>query len=530
MSPVPTSLPKLADLSLNGFKHASASESKTFDRKMGDCEASYFLPSRADGVNDMYLHLGFTAPPALMSNDRVLAAWTLIRLRNPLLVSKVVMNSYEDVRFTYSAPANPEDAFEEAKGAFERSNLAKDELIGNYLNGPRTLSSDRLSYLYLSSPVSSAGSNAESQEFNFLLCTTHYLGDGMALHTTANEFLGLVGGEKSTGELKDMITEEWRAKWKKSSDVNPLPVAVEDRLSLPPGRLRKAAAAVDFQNDQRKLIGGHSLPRANTGPRKTIVPTVSFDEQKTKAILKKCKTNGVSIAHALFAICNIALIRANGGKTPELPMMMYSAMNLRPYLNPSPTYNLSYWFLAIGYYNVVLPSFLRPADVDKTFWLRAQSAKAQTAKAVKSKMLVGRCLEMSKVRGERARKWAAEDDGVVVRVPPAAKPAPVLASEAENKSKENPKFNLPPAPSSAIVGLSLLGNLDAMYAHASFPKVKLHTLTTGSRQRKGGMLMFGYTFVGKLWVSLGWDVNGFDQSVVNAFWKGVVDGVEEFLV
>lgn len=36
--------------------------------------------------------------------------------------------------------------------------------------------------------------------------------------------------------------------------VNPIPEPLEDRLSLPPGRFRKAAAAIDFQNSQRKLI------------------------------------------------------------------------------------------------------------------------------------------------------------------------------------------------------------------------------------------------------------------------------------
>lgn len=28
----------------------------TFERRMGDTELSYYLPSRADGVNDMYVH------------------------------------------------------------------------------------------------------------------------------------------------------------------------------------------------------------------------------------------------------------------------------------------------------------------------------------------------------------------------------------------------------------------------------------------------------------------------------------------
>ena len=68
------------------------------------------------------------------------------------------------------------------------------------------------------------------------------------------------------------------------------------------------------------------------------------------------------------------------------------------------------------------------------------------------------------------------------------------------------------------MGLSLLGNLDGIYKHANFPSIRMHTLTTGSRQRNGAMLLFGYTFAGKLWISLGYDENGFADDVVDRFW------------
>ncbi len=85
------------------------------------------------------------------------------------------------------------------------------------------------------------------------------------------------------------------------------------------------------------------------------------------------------------------------------------------------------------------------------------------------------------------------------------------------------------APSAALIGLSLLGNLDGIYKHANFGDVKLHTLTTGSRQRAGGMLLFGYTFVGKLWISLGYDENGFEKETVDKFWDNLLRSTDEFL-
>jgi len=201
--------------------------------------------------------------------------------------------------------------------------------------------------------------------------------------------------------------------------------------------------------------------------------------------------------------------------------MMYSALNLRSILTASKAFNDSYWYLAIGYFNVVLPSFMPKSgsdeDIEKTFWHRARSAKEQSTKAAKSRMIVSRSMEMARERGQRAREWAREDDekerGTWKAPPP---PPPTVQA------------NKPP--STALIGLSLLGNLDGIYKHSSFPKVQMHTLTTGSRQRSGGMLLFGYTFAGKLWISLGYDEAGFDATVVQRFWDNVLTAVDTLLV
>ena len=199
--------------------------------------------------------------------------------------------------------------------------------------------------------------------------------------------------------------------------------------------------------------------------------------------------------------------------------MMYAALNIRPYFVPRPL-NDSYWFLAVGYFNVILPNFIPSScDVLRTFWLRARAAKDQSARAAKNPMIVSRSKEMSLKRGRQSRAWAREDDEKErgTWVAPPSKPKDATATT-------------PRAPSAALIGLSLLGNLDAMYKHANFPDIKMHTLTTGSRQRNSGMLLFGYTFAGKLWVSLGYDENGFEQKVIDQFWSNVLGGIEEFLV
>ncbi|TFK30927.1 hypothetical protein FA15DRAFT_662997 [Coprinopsis marcescibilis] len=485
---------------------------KNVARQLGETEVSYYLPSRENGVNDMYLHLGFRAPVDLVTSSRVRLIWAILRQRHPLLAAKVRMNGYEDITFEYQPIQIVDDSIAEAETALEFRTQNKDDLIDSYLNGPRTLSNDRLSYLFISSPEGQSD-DAET-EHNWMLCTTHYIGDGMALHATANDFFTLLGNDNDEAKLRALLHSELTSN-KPDGAESQLPLSIEARLpKTPNARIFEAMATVDHLLSQRKLIGGHAFPRRSGKERKTVVPTVPFDSDKTKNILKKCKANGVSISSAIFALCNIAWARTHKIGREE-PMMMYSALNLRPYVPANERLNNSYWFLAIGYFNIVLPTFYPPNSTEAAiFWHRARSVKTQTAKAAKSPMLVSRSHAMAKERGLRSRIWGMQDDGVECTL---KMPKQILFEDDK------------PAPSKALIGLSMLGNLDGTYKHATFPLVTLHTLTSGSRQRQGGMLLFGYTFVGKLWLSLGYDMNGFDDEVVQGFWKHLLAAVDELL-
>jgi hypothetical protein len=202
--------------------------------------------------------------------------------------------------------------------------------------------------------------------------------------------------------------------------------------------------------------------------------------------------------------------------------MLYSALNMRPYLMADKRLNDSYLFAAIGYFNVVLPTFLpQSGKIAGKFWHRARSAKAQSIKAVKTPMAVSRCRQMGRERRAQARVWAREDDD---KLAGSFKKPIVLASSSPGKLEKEK------VPSNALMGLSLLGDLDATYKHTTFPEIKLDTITSGTRQRSGGMLLFGYTFVGKLWVNFGYDKNGFREDVVNRFWTQVIRAIDEFLL
>ncbi|KAH7100324.1 hypothetical protein BKA62DRAFT_706675 [Auriculariales sp. MPI-PUGE-AT-0066] len=511
-------------------------------RNLGDSELSYFLPSRADGVNDMYLHLGLTAPDHVFTPARVLPAAALLRLRHPLLASV-----YQEAAFVYVPPTDVHEALRQAQSSLTWSTDRAEAHIDVYLNGPRTLSQEHLSHIVISlpaqhhvlTPPASPSPTAlalsptalptlppvvNSIQIDLLICAAHFIGDGMALHTFGNELLQLLAGpDEQTGTLRtesqlgQMLREEIHQRFACDGPVA-LPGSLESGFQVQPSKFALAAARVDFFLDQHKCIGGHSFPRAESKKdRQTILQTKTFDRATTTQMLRKCKANGVSISTALFAACSIAWARTKtaSSQPPTLPMMMYSAMNLRPYL-PKPE---SYWFLSVGYFNVVLPAFLPPPEstpTERIFWHRARSAKTQSAVATNSPLLVPRASIMAVQRGRRARAWAREDDGLPAD--PADTEPPISLDVGAS------------APSRALLGLSLLGNLDAMYKHASYPSIQLSTLNTGSRQRRGGMLLFAYTFAGRLWLSFGWDVHGFDATVVERFWQETNGCLEEFLV
>lgn len=474
----------------------------------------------------------------------------------------------------YNVPSNPKDALADAEAALEIRSQSQDgasvhmlckhralahhsdaELVDSYLNGARTLSNSRLSYLVLSQPAlgaiptpprtpspSRAGlaaqqdvpglseldasENASIGRFDVLFAAMHYLGDGMALHQCANDFFRLVASDKSDDELATVLEDEWEGRiGKDATKVRPesvLPVSLETRLAEPHGRLQKAGTQVDFHLSQTTAVGGQAFPRQKHPERHTVLLNKDYPTAQTKAMLKKCKENGVSISAALFALCNIAWARVGGGK-PELPAMMYSALNLRPYLTAK-ALNDSYWFLAIGYFNVILPNFLPKTGQEKTFWHRARQAKVQSTQAAKNKMIVSRTRQMARERSERAQAWGKEDDererGTWVAPAPSVPAGPSVKDILPAR---------PAAPSAALMGLSLLGNLDGVYKAAEYPKIKLRDLTTGSRQRNGAMLLFGFTFAGKLCLSLGYDENGFAEGVVDKFWKEMQHCTEEFL-
>jgi hypothetical protein len=96
------------------------------------------------------------------------------------------------------------------------------DLIDAYLNGDRTLSNDRLSYLIISSDSSNTNIAADHspesvKNYDLMICATHFLGDGMALHQSANDFFVILGSSMDETALLEKLTIEWSEKYTNDS-------------------------------------------------------------------------------------------------------------------------------------------------------------------------------------------------------------------------------------------------------------------------------------------------------------------------
>lgn len=128
------------------------------------------------------------------------------------------------------------------------------------------------------------------------------------------------------------------------------------------GRMACAGARVEFERNQANLVvspfffipplpgqtlnlsffqGCHSFPRASLGPRRTVVPTISYPAAETKRILGTCKAHGTTLSHTVFALCNLSYScsvpagTGPGERDERLPLMLYLAMNVQPFLKMS---------------------------------------------------------------------------------------------------------------------------------------------------------------------------------------------------
>ncbi|KAJ7188858.1 hypothetical protein C8R46DRAFT_877429 [Mycena filopes] len=497
---------------------------------------SYFLPSRAYGLNDMCTRHGMQAPPSLISPQRLYIVWAIMRLRHSLMACRVDMppGRYDEAEFVYTPPPTPAQAIAEAKANVRVfDDVPAAELLRRFFNGPRLLASDCFARM----DVACHGQVSPGvHEFQFLMMYHHMINDTLAVQRTTHYIFELLAGPATAGgpprtdtELVKILDYEWRQRWGGTRLAHDAIVpATEVRvLGLAQSKFHEAAWKVDNQNIQKRFIGGHVFPRVKSATTNVRLVRARFNEAQTAAINAKCKANRVTLANAAFALCNFAWIRLytvhpelNAPK--DLPMLMYTALSIRRYLPPTPPLT-SYMSLALEYHNVVLPAFLpKSADPRKMFWARSAATQKQMFRHGHSPLMVRRAMVTNAERGVRAKAWARFDDeadGTLPRTPRPAPPAPPAPAAGPKR-----------APAVALLGISNVGDMDAIYRPEAYPLVTLLDSVGAARKAPGGLFMYTRTLLGCFNMALVWEAAAFPPGLIEEFWGYVVDGVHEYVL
>ncbi|EJT99015.1 hypothetical protein DACRYDRAFT_82912 [Dacryopinax primogenitus] len=558
----------------------NGSGGEVWERPLGDSEFAFHAFSHT-GVGDMFLHLSFSAPPSLLDPERVLLAWSTLLLRHPLLLSRVIRHEGDALAepcFSFAPPKNTDELLDAARKRLTFERYTKAEFVDRYMNGsPRPLDDDCIARLVIARSGSStdgdspfdvasaspsvpvvvsstvtgelvtglvnghtniydADRSSAKASYDLYLCAPHFSGDALPLHQSAHDFLVLLSAPGNATDVLRSLEIDLQAIEGKWHDRLPLPA--EALLPSPAqGRLARAAAQVNYLKSQEREVGGHTLPRKQHGPLRTVLLERGFSKEETKRVLQICKKRGVSANHAVFALVDVAWARMLQSGF-ELPIMNYTALSLRPYLtypNAELEKHMSYWFVALTYFNIVLPAFLpkivtcsqhERRSFENTFWERCRSVRDQIAYITQSKFLVHRARIMGAQRAERAgRKWSPVTGGTAV---PVSSERALLPPSPDALGAISPRYE--PVPSKALMGISLMGNLDKVYLADQYPEMELHDVATASRLKAGGLLFLAHTFAGRMWLHMAYDENGFEKGSMERFWTEVQKAAEQVLI
>ncbi|KAJ7049941.1 hypothetical protein C8F01DRAFT_1068396 [Mycena amicta] len=444
--------------------------------------SSYFLPSRAYGLNDM------TRLPRSRSPFRVQLAWAVMLLPHTLFASRIEMHpgDYDNAQFAYTPPASTHEALEQA-GAFVHfhDGLAPHDLLNCVVNGPPSQTISRLDIARLGQVI---GAREGVHEFQLLFLTPHMITDAPVVHRCVNVIFKIL--------LVRFLEDEWSKHWARGSPPTDVIVAsAETRLGgIPSSKLCKAGWKV----------GGQVLPRIFPKNKNSNIRILwaKISRAQTAAIFAKCKAQRVTFGNLVFALCNLAWIRVctahphlatrDSRVVPDADVLRHRPTRYLPWtqsLSPNRDLRNPLWTCrsALGYHTVSLPvlassNVLNRGSKEATtlFWHRARSAQCQMRIFThhrQPEVLRGRVLATALVRAERSQSFARAL-AMALSLPPA------LVKQQHQ----------PPA----LLGVTHSGDTSTTYFTSRYPSLKLIDYIGGSRKGPGGTLLSSRTFLGQL--------------------------------
>ena len=158
---------------------------------------------------------------------------------------------------------NPQQALLQAQNNSDFTDKSVNDLIEDYLNGPRFLSANRLSYVHLAARVDDS---SLVREYDLLLYIAHAVCDGYSTHGICNSLFVLLGDSHAGGlsvnsneELASLLQYEWQQRWSSAwTDVDVIPRCAEQRIPLASNKFLAVASKLEFTARQNRFIVGFS--------------------------------------------------------------------------------------------------------------------------------------------------------------------------------------------------------------------------------------------------------------------------------
>jgi len=298
----------------------------TFSRPLGGNELGYALVRGPRGYSDSFTIVPLACSGGhIITDDEVVQACAALRLRHPLLASKVAYSTTKLPELVYTSPLSKAHALREAKAqiefhAFHAQDASTEALRDKWLYANAEEALD------LRNGTCSVywGHDIDSRSGKYILgfMTPHFITDGRRRLNLVRCMLDLLA---TPGRAQHELAMHFAGKM----PIVEIPPALEglcpDMRNTDSAELAKAKAAFDELVKLRSkpvsgLIPDGVIAEGNLQPR-FIRQTWSPEE--TKSILRACKAHGVTITHlanvasAFACVQRPGAVRFSGGSSDE---------------------------------------------------------------------------------------------------------------------------------------------------------------------------------------------------------------------
>ncbi|THU87270.1 hypothetical protein K435DRAFT_348677 [Dendrothele bispora CBS 962.96] len=523
------------------------SGSRRYERALGLNEAGFYWDSVFSGTADCLQNTILeSASSNLHSKENVHKAWIALKQQYPLLGSRLNELSLDDVRFVVDEAWLQSCKSGEVVFKTFSSEEEVNAFANSVINERRILSNDLLACLII------IRRSDQPKYFHTMLHIAHCITDGISNTSALSTLLSFLS---SGVPINEPILEE-RLRLAVASETL-YPDLRSSRLAK--RRWHRAIGIVLLRIRNTKLTGGHTLPRKWTTnsmqtPARSASVVDSFSVAESLRIIQNCRKNGLTFGNVYPVLGQIAMTRVLCRKylsgqisqkewefRKREPMLNAGPINLRPYLDSNwyekggannICVSISFFFFVLPYMPLGsaaglavgddLPSFEALLS-QKRFLFRCNSIKKQSADLLKHP----RFLDMGLVRlPERLQR--TRGSAVGWREGNSLYHGDLLSAQQQIETG-----------SVTGHGGSSMGNMDLLLPRdypiqqssndTQNPLLHICSSHTYLRCRPGELYLGASTSRQRLHLNIHWDLNVYDEAVVDEWFSEVKSAVRHYL-